>query len=412
MMILTRSLRTTLGLAKAVQGTVCWPSSSLVNNTLHTTTSLSHLLDARDQDIEKKEKQLTLMKGRMFDEAAQEVKNEKTFRYALNKYKSRVDKYGRGNVEFIYAAMNRMKEFNVHRNLSLYKEILSILPKDKMVPQTVWQVEMMHYPKQQQCCIDLMDFMELQGVCPDDEFGYILKDRFGVHAHAFRKYRRMMYWMPKFKHANPYPVPYELPEDPRELARLALQRMCPDPLNIILDFDTNTLESEEVMDETFVVSAQSPDQTELLTNHNPSNAVFVEGGFTVWLRSKSLTYFILRSETTDAFRVYKENSAKEVNQEEYYKDFLQDIPFFGNTKAKPSNVIKVPSIHEQDDGTILAMCITGTGSKNSLVSWIKWLQDRNPVLAKVPVIFTLKTPETGLQVVKGEDDRRAELAEC
>lgn len=73
------------------------------------------------------------------------------------------------------------------------------------------------------------------------------------------------------------------------------------------------------MDETFVVSAQSPDQTELLTNHNPSNAVFVEGGFTVWLRSKSLTYFILRSETTDAFRVYKENSAKEVNQEEYYK---------------------------------------------------------------------------------------------
>lgn len=49
------------------------------------------------------------MKGRMFDEAAQEVKNEKTFRYALNKYKSRVDKYGRGNVEFIYAAMNRMK---------------------------------------------------------------------------------------------------------------------------------------------------------------------------------------------------------------------------------------------------------------------------------------------------------------
>ena len=75
------------------------------------------------------------------------------------------------------------------------------------------------------------------GVVPDDELGYMLRDRFGDKVHAFRKYQRMMYWMPKFKHANPYPVPYELPEDPVELARLALQRMAMDRQNKILNFE-------------------------------------------------------------------------------------------------------------------------------------------------------------------------------
>ena len=34
------------------------------------------------------------------------------------------------------------------------------------------------------------------------------------------------------------------------------------------------------------------------------------------------------------------------------------------------------SIHEQEDGIIMAMCITGTSNKDSLVCWIKLLQVR------------------------------------
>ena len=71
------------------------------------------------------------------------------------------------------------------------------------------------------------------GVSPDDEMGYLLHSIFGGHAHAFRKYRRMMYWMPKFKYSNPYHVPYELPDDSIELAKMALKRMCPDKLTRI-----------------------------------------------------------------------------------------------------------------------------------------------------------------------------------
>jgi len=66
------------------------------------------------------------------------------------------------------------------------------------------------------------------GVVPDDDMGYKLVAIFGEDSHAFRKYRRMMYWMPKFKFANPYYVPYELPNDDIELAKMALSRMAVD----------------------------------------------------------------------------------------------------------------------------------------------------------------------------------------
>ena len=73
----------------------------------------------------------------------------------------------------------------------------------------------------------------LTAVLPDDDTGYLLKSIFGTETHVFRRYQRMMYWMPKFKNANPYPLPLELPEDPIELAILALKKMAVDLENIV-----------------------------------------------------------------------------------------------------------------------------------------------------------------------------------
>lgn len=70
-----------------------------------------------------------------------------------------------------------------------------------------------------QCCT---------GVIPDDEMGRQLISIFGKKSHVFRKYQRMMYWMPKFKYANPFYVPRELPDCRRELAKIAVKRMCRD----------------------------------------------------------------------------------------------------------------------------------------------------------------------------------------
>ena len=59
------------------------------------------------------------------------------------------------------------------------------------------------------------------------------------------------------------------------------------------------LQAEELdtsVDHTFVAYAHSPMQAELIKRHPPQEAIFVEGGFNVWLRQKCLTYFVLKSE--------------------------------------------------------------------------------------------------------------------
>ena len=71
---------------------------------------------------------------------------------------------------------------------------------------------------------------------PDDDMGYQLVEIFGKESHTFRKYRRMMYWMPKFKFMNPYYVPRDLPNDQAQLAKIALERMSVDLENKVTIF--------------------------------------------------------------------------------------------------------------------------------------------------------------------------------
>lgn len=72
-------------------------------------------------------------------------------------------------------------------------------------------------------------------------------------------------------------------------------------------------DNESASDKTYIVSAQSVDQSELISKHNPDKPLFVEGGFTVWLRAKSLTYFVLRSDTTELYHRYHEEAKNSSN---------------------------------------------------------------------------------------------------
>jgi len=61
-------------------------------------------------------------------------------------------------------------------------------------------------------------------------------------------------------------------------------------------------------------------------------------------------------------------------------------------EEKPKALEVPPSVHEQEDGTVLAMCITGTSSKESLTSWIRLLEQTNKKLSQIPVVFRLRSP--------------------
>ncbi|XP_019894714.2 evolutionarily conserved signaling intermediate in Toll pathway, mitochondrial [Musca domestica] len=311
------------------------------------------------------------------------------------------DVHRRNHVEFIYAAMKHMSEFGVEHDLEVYKALINVMPKGKMIPKNIFQAEFMHYPKQQQCIIDLLEQMEDLGVMPDYEMEAMLLNVFGKHGHPLRKYWRMMYWMPKFKNASPWPLPNPVPDDTLTVAKLAVERMCTvDPRSQISTFDTKDI--KDALDQTWIVSGMSPDQSQLLKEHPRNKAVYIEGPFMIWLRNRTINYFTLRADPDMEFL----NSLRNQQIDEDDVTHLH-VPFFGKVPRKPHQVGKVRSVHQQDDGTIFAICATGTSTKDSLLSWIRLLEaNGNPSLGEIPVLFRFHSNvgEKAVQIEGNSED--------
>ncbi|XP_035790516.1 evolutionarily conserved signaling intermediate in Toll pathway, mitochondrial-like [Anopheles albimanus] len=314
----------------------------------------------------------------------------------------------RNHVEFIYAALKHMEAFGVHKDLTVYKALIDVMPKGKFVPTNLFQAEFMHYPRQQQCIIDLLEQMEDNGVMPDYEMEAMLVNVFGRKGHPVRKYWRMMYWMPKFKNLSPWLLPNPVPNDALELARLAVERMCSvDPRSKIDVFDTKTV--KDAIDHTWVVSGQSGEQSELLAAHDKQDPLYIEGPFVIWLRNRSINYFILKSAPKPLPPLEEENSDP---------DDVSNlkIPYLGvdlrrrNVSPSTSSQLSIlrRSVHVQDDGIIYAICCTGTSTKDSLLSWIRLLEKENgnAVLASLAVLFKFTSPSADLVTVDNETQNK------
>ncbi|XP_045476027.1 evolutionarily conserved signaling intermediate in Toll pathway, mitochondrial [Harmonia axyridis] len=326
-----------------------------------------------------------------------ENKNKNTYLDMVKIFINRDQIYRRGHVEFVHSALKHMEEFGVHKDLEVYRALIDVLPKGKFISTSMIQAEFMHYPKQQKCILDLLQQMEDNGVIPDREMQDLLINIFGKRAFPLRKYWRMMYWMPKFKHANPFPIPEDLTNDVLELARMAIARISGvDPTATITEYHSKDI--EESIDDTWIVSAQSPTQQSLLWRHNPKEPVYVEGAYKVWLREKQVNYFILRANATPP----------PADIDSYDEDDVTNIKInlFNLKPPIQKHIVDRKTVHEQDDGTIFAICATGTSSKDSLLSWIRHLEKNgNEVLSKIPVVFTLRSAPSELmtQSQEGKD---------
>jgi len=140
--------------------TVRWP---IVVRCVSTSSVRHHFFESRDEDQEEKEKRLIVHQGEYFDQVAKQERNRQTFYKAVKLYLKHNPIYRRGHVEFLYAALDRLQEFDAHRDLTTYKQLMTLFPENKMVAQGPWDVEWMYYPKQQQCAMDIMEVMETNG---------------------------------------------------------------------------------------------------------------------------------------------------------------------------------------------------------------------------------------------------------
>jgi len=190
-----------------------------------------------------------VVRDALFERVGEEVKTKATFNKVVDVF-IRGDVRRRGHVEFIYAALRKMPEFGVERDLAVYHRLLDVFPKELFVPRNFIQRMFNHYPRQQECGVQLLEQMEnyggclwaeltealqwiglndcVSGIMPNMETKVLLVQIFGEKGHPVRKYQRLMYWFPRFKHVNPFPIPQHLPEDPVDLARFSLTRIAND----------------------------------------------------------------------------------------------------------------------------------------------------------------------------------------
>ncbi|OQV20275.1 Evolutionarily conserved signaling intermediate in Toll pathway, mitochondrial [Hypsibius exemplaris] len=334
-----------------------------------------------------------------FDEVKKDLRDKNAFRHAIGSFLARDNVRRAGHVEFIYAALKRVQAFGVHKDLETYKDIMNIFPKGRFVAHNMWQVEFMHYPRHQECGLDVLCEMEKHGVVPDFEMYHIVLNIFGERSIVMRKLKRMNYWFPKFRNANPYPIPFFLPNDPTEKARLALERMCPDVRKEVTVFQTEDI--SEALDKTWIASLMCPDQRKLISEHVSDKPLYVDGEYSVHLREEFLKYFILRDEPQELL-----DAGPTPAPEPYYElDCRPDWDLFFKVE-NPKEYAPLPTLHEQEDGNILAICITGTSSQDSLRSWLSCLARTNPRIAQVPIHFRIRSIQMDTEIITEEQAAR------
>lgn len=114
------------------------------------------------KEEDKKRNKSLVVHDDLFEQVAKDAKTKATFNKVVDFFNKR-DVRRRGHVEFIYAALKKMPEFGVERDLAVYNKLLDVFPKEVFVPRNFIQRMFNHYPRQQECGVQLLEQMENYG---------------------------------------------------------------------------------------------------------------------------------------------------------------------------------------------------------------------------------------------------------
>lgn len=128
-------------------------------------------------------------------------------------------------------------------------------------------------------------------------------------------------------------------------------------------------------------AGMSPAQQDMISEHPKSEALFVEGAFRLWLHDKQVNYYVLRG-----------GAIPRPPPPQGDDDDVTKLKNWALGEVDPNWCVKIPNVHQQEDASIFGCCATGTSSKDSLLSWIRFLQLENMDLENVPILFNLTSP--------------------
>lgn len=285
-------------------------------------------------------------------------------------------------IDFIDQALDKLEELGLEKDLEAYKELLRVFPPGRYSAASSWDIGMFHAP-QQLCAIRVLHKMELNNLRPDLDFERIIIAAFGKTSQVWLKIARANFWSMKGRNVDLHPIPEKLPEKTHELAQVALVRMLNDHKTLISLVNTSSL--PDSVDKTWIAYTQSPTQMSIIERLDEKSILFIEDCGYTYVGEKYMTYY--------ALKVYDDEATlkrrRQVKEPDFNYNTLK-MQFFGKPIREK---LKDPEeAHHVGDGYVLGLCITGTSSHDSLLSWLKILQNRNPKLKDLSVVFKLERP--------------------
>lgn len=289
-------------------------------------------------------------------------------------------------IDFIDEALQRLKDLDRHRSLQPYKELLKVFPPGKYCPKSQFDFGPFHLP-QQLCAVRILNQMDIHNVIPDKEIERIVISRFSIHSQVWLKCCRMNFWYQKLRNLDPNPLPEVIPKKTHEIAKVALVRMLHDPNSLVTV--TNTSSLPNAIDKTWVVYSQSPTQKAIIDRLDEDSLLYIEDAGLTYVQDKYLSYYMLK--------LYDDEETIKRKRKEPEPDFNFNtikMNFYG--KPIREKLRELEEAHYDGTGYVLALGITGTSSHDSILSWLKILQRRNPKLSKLRVLFKLERPTMDL----------------
>lgn len=153
-----------------------------------------------------------------------------------------------GDCEFVLGCLKILKPLNLHKELEIYKQLMSVFPKEKMQTINYYQQMLNHYPKHQETAMLILEEMGMNSIFPgkinlcfnsfsnnnnklsfcstDKEMRIIVRDIFGGLSDVHRRVLMMNYWNSKLLRKSPFPIPDKPIDNYFELSKLALKKMC------------------------------------------------------------------------------------------------------------------------------------------------------------------------------------------
>lgn len=98
----------------------------------------------------------------LFRQSPDGARNKASFVQAVQNF-GQHNVHKRGHVDFIYLALRKMQEYGVEKDLAIYNLLLDVFPKEVFRPRNIFQEIFIHYPRQQECGVAVLEQMENHG---------------------------------------------------------------------------------------------------------------------------------------------------------------------------------------------------------------------------------------------------------